>query len=148
MSTTLTKDELRELFLFEALDEDQLGWLQKHGEVVTRRAGEVVTQEGDPATCFYVLLSGMLQMTRLVAGDQVEILRADQRGVYFGATQFYLGDQVDQTYSASVRALTSRAKTVAAAGAPPMTDAYDPSTAITSMSSVSVDENTTKAPPW
>jgi signal transduction histidine kinase len=45
-------------------------------------------------------------MTRLVAGDQVEIVRTDQRGVYFGATQFYLGDQVDQNYSASVRALT------------------------------------------
>ncbi len=59
MSRTLTKDELRELFLFEALDEDQLGWLQQHGEVVTRSAGDWVCREGDPASCFFMLLEGI-----------------------------------------------------------------------------------------
>ncbi len=50
--------------------------------------------------------------------------------------------------SLRVRVSTSRAKTTAAAGGPPMTDARDHSIATTSMSSRSVFANTTNAPPW
>ncbi len=102
----MTLSELRELFLFTDLTDAQLEWIREHGEMVDVCAGDMVVTEGDQARCFYVLLSGALQMTRLVAGDQVEFIRTDQRGVYCGATQFYLGDQVDQTYSASARALS------------------------------------------
>ncbi|HEY6422746.1 MAG TPA: ATP-binding protein [Pseudonocardiaceae bacterium] len=102
----LSGTELRELFLFTDLTDAQLDWVCQNGETVEVGDGEIVVSEGDQARCFYVLLSGTVQMSRLVAGDQVEILRSDQRGVYFGATQFYLGDQVDQTYAASVRALS------------------------------------------
>ena len=102
----MTHSELRELFLFTDLTDAQLDWIRDHGEIVEVGEDEIMVAEGEHARCFYVLLSGTLQMTRLVAGDQVEIVRTDQRGVYFGATQFYLGDQVDQKYSASVRALT------------------------------------------
>ena len=102
----MTHSELRELFLFTDLTDAQLDWIRDHGEIVEVREDEIIVTEGEQARCFYVLLSGALQMTRLVAGDQVEIIRTDQRGVYFGATQFYLGDQVDQNYSASVRALS------------------------------------------
>ncbi|MGH3882515.1 MAG: ATP-binding protein [Pseudonocardiaceae bacterium] len=102
----LSRSELRELFLFTDLTDSQLDWIREHGETVEVGDGEIVNTEGEQARYFYVMLSGALQMTRLVAGDQVEILRTDQRGVYFGATQFYLGDQVDQNYSASVRALS------------------------------------------
>ena len=49
---------------------------------------------------------------------------------------------------AAVRASTSRAKTTAAAGAPPMTEANEPSTASTVMRGLSALENTTNAPPW
>ena len=50
--------------------------------------------------------------------------------------------------SARVRSSTSRVNTTAAAGAPPITEANEPSTASTSMSSFNVAENTTNAPPW
>jgi signal transduction histidine kinase len=102
----LSRAELRKLFLFVDLTDTQLDWVRDHGETREVGDGEIVVTEGEPARCFYVLLSGTVRMTRLVAGEQVEITRTDQRGVYFGATQFYLGDQVDQTYSASVRALS------------------------------------------
>lgn len=102
----LSRAELRELFLFVDLADTQLDWIRDHGETREVGDGAIVVAEGEPARCFYVLLSGTVRMTRLVAGEQVEITRTDQRGVYFGATQFYLGDQVDQTYSASVRALS------------------------------------------
>ncbi|MDQ4105228.1 MAG: ATP-binding protein [Actinomycetota bacterium] len=102
----LSRVELRELFLFTDLTDTQLDWIAEHGETFDVGDGEIVVTEGEQARCFYVLLSGTLQMTRRVAGDEVEIIRTNQRGVYFGATQFYLGDQVDQNYGTSVRALS------------------------------------------
>ena len=48
----------------------------------------------------------------------------------------------------AVRASTSREKTTAAAGAPPMTEANEPSTASTVMRGLSALEKTTNAPPW
>jgi signal transduction histidine kinase len=96
-------EELRELFLFEHLDDEQLAWVCKHADVVDVPAGHELCSEGAPAECFYVLLSGALVMTRKVGAEQVEIVRTDYRGSYVGAVQFYIGDQVDQTYGATVR---------------------------------------------
>ena len=50
--------------------------------------------------------------------------------------------------SDAVRASTSRENTTAAAGAPPSTEANDPSMASTVMRGLSVLEKTTNAPPW
>jgi signal transduction histidine kinase len=102
--TSIEPERLRELFLFADLDDDQLAWVAANGDVVAYKAGDEVSVEGEPAECFYVLLSGSLSMARLVRGDEVEVTRSDQPGVYSGATQFYLGDQVEQTYGATVRA--------------------------------------------
>jgi len=96
-------EELRELFLFEHLDDEQLAWVGEHGDVVDVPAGHELTTEGAPAECFYVLLRGALVMTRLVGAEQVEIVRTDYRGSYCGAVQFYIGDQIEQTYGATVR---------------------------------------------
>lgn len=38
----------------------------------------------DPATCFSVLLSGTLRMSRTVRGDDVETVHTDQRGADCG----------------------------------------------------------------
>jgi signal transduction histidine kinase len=95
-------DELRTLFLFEKLTEDQLGWLCREGRVEHVDPGPVF-HEGDPATCFYVLLGGEVVLSRRVGADDVEINRTSERGVYAGATQVYLGDRVPQVYTASLR---------------------------------------------
>jgi signal transduction histidine kinase len=102
----LAPDELRGLFLFADLDDDQLAWVAAHGDVVAHAAGTEVSVEGEPAECFWVLLSGTMTMTRRVGTDDVEVVRTDYRGAYSGATQFYLGDQVEQRYGASVHAVT------------------------------------------
>jgi signal transduction histidine kinase len=102
----LTPAELRELFLFEALDDEQLAWLAERGWAEDHPAGSAVYTEGEPATCFLVLLSGTVAMSRRVHGDDVETTRTDQRGVYGGATQAYLGDQVPQVYMNTLRAVT------------------------------------------
>ena len=53
------RSELRELFLFADLTDEQLAWVaeQRRRRRGARRASDVVA-EGEPATCFYVLLSG------------------------------------------------------------------------------------------
>jgi signal transduction histidine kinase len=96
-------DELRGLFLFEHLDDEQLSWVCEHSDVVDVPAGEDLVVEGNPAECFYVLLRGALVMSRQVGAEQVEINRTDYRGSYVGAVQFYLGDQTEQIYGATVR---------------------------------------------
>ena len=96
-------DELRGLFLFEHLDDEQLAWICEHSDVVDVPAGQELVTEGNPADCFYVLLSGALVMSRQVGAEQVEINRTDYRGSYVGAVQFYLGDQTEQIYGATVR---------------------------------------------
>ncbi|MEU6344709.1 ATP-binding protein [Streptomyces sp. NPDC046977] len=109
MTTTpdrLGPEQLKTLFLFEALGDKQLAWLAEQGSVERTPAGSDVYCEGEPATCFYILLSGTVAMTRLLHGDQVEVNRTDQRGVYAGATQAYLGDRVEQVYPNSLRAIT------------------------------------------
>ncbi len=105
MTTTerTSPEELRGLFLFEHLDDEQLAWVAEHGDVVAVPAGDQLVVEGEPAECFYVLLTGELVMTRTVGAEQVEIVRTDHRGAYCGAVQFYLGDQIDQAYGATVR---------------------------------------------
>ena len=58
-------DELRTLFLFEKLSEEQLDVLCREGHIEVIPAGPVFA-EGDPATCFYVLLEGELVLSRRV----------------------------------------------------------------------------------
>jgi signal transduction histidine kinase len=103
----LSPAELRELFLFTDLTDDQLQWVQDNGEVVTATAGANIVEEGAPAACFYVLLSGTVAMYRLIGGEEVETIRTDQRGVYFGGTQFLLEEEMDRTYPATTVSVTA-----------------------------------------
>jgi signal transduction histidine kinase len=95
-------EELRTLFLFEKLTDDQLEWLCQRGHVEMIAPGTVYT-EGAPATCFYVLLDGTLVMLRRVGEDDVEVVRSSNRGVYTGAFNAYLGDRVPQVYNNTLR---------------------------------------------
>ncbi|MEV4862884.1 ATP-binding protein [Streptomyces ossamyceticus] len=97
--------ELGTLFLFEKLSPEQLDRLCREGRVERFEPGWVY-REGEPATCFFVLLQGTLVMSRQVGDDDVELNRTSQRGVYAGAFQAYLGDQADQArYKGSMRVI-------------------------------------------
>ncbi len=102
----LGRDELRTLFLFEALTDEQLDHLGGCGWVADCPAGDTVVDEGQPAEIVAVLLSGTLTLNRKVGRDDVEMTRTDQRGVYFGAMQSYLEDGERLTYTATAHALT------------------------------------------
>jgi signal transduction histidine kinase len=95
-------EELKTLFLFEKLSDEQRTRLCEEGHVELIEPG-LVFAEGDPATCLYVMIEGNVVLTRKVGGDDLEISRTSQRGVYSGAYQAYLCDRVPQTYQNSMR---------------------------------------------
>src|SRR5215470_9061215 len=86
---TCSPDELRGLFLFEKLADDQLAWLCREGRVELFEPG-LVYAEGAPATCFYILLNGTVVLSRRIGGDEVEVGRTSTVGVYSGAFTAYL----------------------------------------------------------
>jgi signal transduction histidine kinase len=101
---TCSVDELRTLFLFEKLTEEQLQWLCERGHVEMVGPG-LVYAEGTDATCFYVMLEGSVVLSRRVGTDDVEVGRTSERGVYSGAFTAYLGDRVPQIYNNSLKAI-------------------------------------------
>jgi signal transduction histidine kinase len=106
MSANMTKDQLRELFLFTDLSDEQLDWVNENGDVVEFGADTEVFAEGDPAKCFWVLLSGTIALSRNIGGDRVETGRTDQVGVYLGAVTFYLEESLENGYQSAARAIT------------------------------------------
>ena len=101
MGETCAPDELRTLFLFEALTDDQLQTLCENGHIGVFQPGPIC-QEGDPATCFYVLLDGEVVMSKRSGGVDIETGRTSQRGVYCGAWSAYVPGE-EHVYEASVR---------------------------------------------
>ncbi|HZZ52178.1 MAG TPA: ATP-binding protein [Pseudonocardia sp.] len=102
----MTCEQLRSLFLFEDLTDEQLAWVSEHGDEVEVAAGTEVFREGDPAECFWVLLSGTIAISQRVGGDRVETARTDQVGVYVGAVSFYLRETLENGYVTTARAVT------------------------------------------
>jgi signal transduction histidine kinase len=103
---SLTRAELRSLFLFQSLSDEQLDWLAEHGHIEQRAAGAMVYTEGEPADDFFVVLEGSVALLRRVRSDDIEVSRTDQRGVYGGAVQAYIREAAPPLYPNSMRALT------------------------------------------
>jgi signal transduction histidine kinase len=101
-------DELRGLFLFEKLTDEQLAWLCREGRAIVAEPGQVYG-EGEPAEFLYVLLSGTVVLLRRIGTDDVETTRTSNPGAYAGAFFAYLGDRVPQVYNNSMR-VTERSR--------------------------------------
>ncbi|MCW2513255.1 MAG: histidine kinase [Mycobacterium sp.] len=101
MGEVCLSDELRTLFLFENLSDEQLEVLCRDGSIDTFPAGPLIV-EGDPGTCFYVLIDGELIMSKRSGGVDIQTNRTSQRGVYFGAWSAYVPGE-EHLYQASVR---------------------------------------------
>lgn len=101
MSELCDADELRTLFLFEQLSDEQLGILCTDGRIETFPEGVLFTQ-GEAARCFYVLIDGELVMSGRTAGIDVQTHRTSQRGAYCGAWSAYV-PAAEQVYEVSVR---------------------------------------------
>jgi signal transduction histidine kinase len=107
MTGRLGPDALRELFLFEKLNDEQLAWLAERGEVAGYEAGSVVYRVGEPATRLFVLLEGTLSMLMRAGGTEIEVNRTDHRGTYAGAFMAFLDPlPMSRSYAGTVRAVT------------------------------------------
>ncbi|WP_219510150.1 ATP-binding protein [Nonomuraea ceibae] len=103
--STVDIDELRKLFLFERLTDEQLGKLADSGRMREFEEGAEIVRQGEPAECFAVLVEGEVQMvSETVSAGTVAMPRTGQPGVYGGATSAYLGDRAPQTYQHTLRA--------------------------------------------
>ena len=102
MTGAVGRDELRGLFLFEALDDEQLAWLAAAGKpsrvrrrrqrLPRGRARRGPVRAARRARCGCPAWSGARTSS---------INRTDQRGVYAGAIQAYLDDRTRRTATAS-----------------------------------------------
>jgi signal transduction histidine kinase len=102
----LGPDELRELFLFEKLDDAQLAWLAERGGTADYQAGETIYRAGEPAEQLFVLLEGTLSMLMRAGGTEIEVNRTDHRGTYAGAFMAFLDLPMGRSYAGSLRAVT------------------------------------------
>ena len=96
-------DELRTLFLFEKLTDEQLAWLCREGRIELAEPG-MIFREGEPAADFYVLLDGAVALYRRAGADDIEVVRTSARGVYSGSFQAFLRDDAPKLYTGSLRA--------------------------------------------
>jgi signal transduction histidine kinase len=79
------RDELRTVFIFQFLTDEQLDALCSNGSVHTVGPGPVA-REGEPASFFYVFLDGgEVVATKRSGGRDVELHRTSELGTYFGA---------------------------------------------------------------
>jgi signal transduction histidine kinase len=106
MTARLSPAELRELFLFEKLSDEQLAWLTERGEVRSYPAGAVVHMLGEPATHLFVLLEGTLSLAVRAGGAEIEMNRTDHRGTYSGAFMAFLDLPTARSYRGTLRAVT------------------------------------------
>src|SRR4029453_13799822 len=106
MSGRLGPGELRELFLFEKLDDGQLAWLAERGGTASYPAGETIYPARRPAEQLFVLLEGPLSMLMRAGGAEIEVNRTDHRGTYAGAFMAFLDLPMGRSYAGSLRAVT------------------------------------------
>jgi signal transduction histidine kinase len=104
MSTQISVDELRELFLFEGLPGWQLAWIAERAQPRAFPAGATVFRQGEPPDALWVLLDGRVRLSRQAGGEEVTISESAQRGAYAGATRAF-ATPAEPAYQTSLTAL-------------------------------------------
>ena len=82
-------DELRGLFIFDGLTDDQLQRLIIGAQIYEYPAGPLCC-EGDPAEFFYVLLDGEIALSQRAGTRNIDFWRASSPGSYCGAWSAFL----------------------------------------------------------
>ena len=76
-------EELRRVPFFAQLQDEQLQWIAEHSSEMILKNGDVLFTEGNPGVHFYVLLSGLLQITRNIGGRET-VLVTHHPGIFTG----------------------------------------------------------------
>lgn len=95
-------DELRAVFLFEAFSDEQLQWLVAHTTVAEFASGATVFGGDVEPDALWVLLSGEMQLSRMVAGRETILETTQQPGSWAGWLPMF-----EESYVITGRALRS-----------------------------------------
>ena len=87
-TSDLLLEQLRSIPLFTDLQDADRGCIQ-HAEERTLVAGEILVEEGTPATHFFVLLEGEVSVTKMY-GDQRVVIARYRPGAFFGEVPLLL----------------------------------------------------------
>src|SRR5262249_36582020 len=77
-------DDLRGVFLFDGLSDEQLGELIAAGDEVHFEAGDVLFREGEAAGFWWVLLAGRVELLRRTRWEESVAGVMDRPGVWAG----------------------------------------------------------------
>jgi len=81
---------VRQMPLFADLTNEQLQWLSARSGQLSLSPGDFLFTEGDQATCFHVVLSGLLRITKQVEGQETEI-DLHEAGMFTGDIGLLIG---------------------------------------------------------
>lgn len=95
--------ELRPLFLFDGVSDDDLAALAAVGEEARFEPGDVVFQQGKPADCWWVLLDGKLELFRRAGREERLVTVMERAGQWAGGFQAW---HDEAGYMATGRAAT------------------------------------------
>src|SRR5262245_24967383 len=88
-------DDLRALFIFDGVSDDQLRQLLAAGEEVQFREGMELFREGSPADWWWVLVDGLVDLVRQAGREEPVVMRTmDRPGLWAGGFRAW-----DQTSS-------------------------------------------------
>jgi signal transduction histidine kinase len=80
-------DELRSLFLFAGLTDEQLQQLDDASDVVPFAEGDVLFREGEPSEFWWVLLDGRIELLRRSGHEVAAVAVMDRPGLWAGGFQ-------------------------------------------------------------
>src|SRR5215470_7370682 len=108
-------DDLRGVFLFEGLSDEQLGDLIAAGDEVRFGSGDVLFREGEAADFWWVLLAGRVELLRRTRWEESVAGVMDRPGVWAGGFPF--GVHLIEGFFQTVRNMEALARQREAAAA-------------------------------
>jgi signal transduction histidine kinase len=84
-------EDLRDIFLFDGLTDEQIGQLTAVGTEVHFDAGDTLFTEGDPADFWWVLLDGQVELLRRTGHEVSVVSVMDRPGVWAGGFRAWTG---------------------------------------------------------
>ena len=79
--------------IFSGLAEESLGLLLAQARIREHERGETLFRQGEPATCFFVVLDGWVKIYRLTRGGDEAVLGVFSRGQSFAEAAAFTGGE-------------------------------------------------------
>ena len=92
MASNDLQEALSESHLFSALSEVQLERVRRHAHITDMVEGESLFFQGDPATSFYLVLSGRIKLFRVSPDGKEKVVEIMESGVSFAEALMFMDE--------------------------------------------------------